>query len=453
MPTTRLTHAWILTIAAAAASACSGVKSVGPDGNDETASQSEAVRVLGKPGQRAGRTPHRGSRGHARPRAHRGVENVQLGPRPYYLVDAMTPSALKDDLEACSEGPFKSTDFSIGHRGAALQFPEHSRESYLAAARMGAGIVECDVTFTEDRQLVCRHSQCDLHTTTNILAIPELAAKCTQPFVPADPVAGTPASALCCTSDITLDEFKSLCGKMDASNPAATTVEEYLGGTPDFRTDLYATCGTVMTHAESIELIDELGLKFTPELKEPSVEMPFQGDYTQEIYAQQMIDEYKARGIDPRRVYAQSFNLNDVLYWLKNDPRFGRQAVFLDGRVDLPGGVDEAIASMQEIADQGVNIIAPPMWVLVTLDGDEIVPSAYTNAAKGAGLDIITWTLERSGPLVSGGGYYYQSITDVTDNDGVTFELLDVLAQQVGILGIFSDWAATVTYYANCKGL
>ena len=25
------------------------------------------------------------------------------------------------------------------------------------------------VTFTKDRELVCRHAQCDLHTTTNIL--------------------------------------------------------------------------------------------------------------------------------------------------------------------------------------------------------------------------------------------------------------------------------------------
>jgi glycerophosphoryl diester phosphodiesterase len=29
---------------------------------------------------------------------------------------------------------------------------------------------------------------------------------------------------------------------------------------------------------------------------------------------------------------------------------------------------------------------------------------------------------------------------------------LDVLAKQVGIRGIFSDWSATVTYYANCMG-
>ena len=30
---------------------------------------------------------------------------------------------------------------------------------------------------------------------------------------------------------------------------------------------------------------------------------------------------------------------------------------------------------------------------------------------------------------------------------------LDVLAREVKILGIFSDWPATVTYYANCMGM
>ena len=55
-------------------------------------------------------------------------------------------------------------------------------------------------------------------------------------------------------------------------------------------------------------------------------------------------------------------------------------------------------------ARKGVNIIAPPMYMLLALDGDEIVPSVYANAnAKAAGLDIITWTLERSGFLIDGG--------------------------------------------------
>lgn len=145
-------------------------------------------------------------------------DNIQIGPRPFFLVDKLEAGPLKEKLTSCKTGSFKRTDFSIGHRGAAMQFPEHTEESYRAAARMGAGIVECDVAFTKDKELVCRHSQCDLHTTTNILAIPELAAKCTQPFTPADPSKGIKASAKCCTSDLTLAEFKQLKGKMDAAN-------------------------------------------------------------------------------------------------------------------------------------------------------------------------------------------------------------------------------------------
>jgi glycerophosphoryl diester phosphodiesterase len=383
---------------------------------------------------------------------------VQLGPRPYYLVEDMAESKLKEALQRCADGPFARTDFSIGHRGAPLQFPEHTRESYVAAARMGAGIVECDVTFTKDKELVCRHSQCDLHTTTDILAIPELAAKCSQPFTPADPQAGTPASAKCCTSDLTLAEFRRLSGKMDAADPDATTIEAYLAGTPDWRTDLYAP-GTLMSHAESIALFTELGVEFTPELKAPDVAMPYAGDYTQDDYAQQLIDEYKAAGVDPQAVLAQSFRLDDVLYWIEHEPEFGGQAVYLDDRNEKDPALDPDDPAtfspdMPTLAERGVRIIAPPMWMLVTLDeSGAIVPSAYARAAKDAGLDIITWTLERSGPLDAGGGWYYQSIGDAIERDGDMLELLDVLAKEVGIRGIFSDWPATVTYYANCMGL
>ena len=30
------------------------------------------------------------------------------------------------------------------------------------------GVIECDVSFTSDRELVCRHSNCDLHYTTGM---------------------------------------------------------------------------------------------------------------------------------------------------------------------------------------------------------------------------------------------------------------------------------------------
>lgn len=377
--------------------------------------------------------------------------NVQLGPRPFFLVEDMKNSPLKTELQECSKGRFYKTDFSIGHRGAALQFPEHTKQSYEAAARMGAGIVECDVTFTKDKELVCRHSQCDLETTTNILET-DLAKKCS---VRPDLTSATPyKNVSCCTSDITAAEFKTLKGKMDAGNRNAKTLAEFLNATPSFRTDLYAGNGTVLTHKESIELFKKLGVKMTPELKAASVPMPFNG-FTQQAYAQKMIDEYKAAGVKAKNVWPQSFNLEDIRYWIANEPTFGKQAVYLE-TLDVPEQVPAAIAKLPSLAAEGVEIVAPPMWVLVTLDANnKIVPSPYAIAAKAAGLDIITWTLERSGLLknISGSPYYYQSVLDAIKTEGDMMVMLDVLAQDVGVLGIFSDWPATVTYYANCMNI
>lgn len=375
---------------------------------------------------------------------------VQLGPRPFYLVNDMDESALKKKLQSCANGPFKKTNFSIGHRGAPLQFPEHTKESYEAAAKMGAGILECDVTFTKDKQLVCRHSQCDLHTTTNILATP-LASKCNQPFSPFDPVSGKAASANCCTSDITLAEFKTLQGKMDAFNPKATTPAAYLQGTANWRTDLYASKGTLLTHAESIQLFKKLGVKMTPELKSASVAMPFNG-YTQAQYAQQLIDEYKAAGVKARDVWPQSFDIQDVRYWIKNEAQFGKQAVYLDDAdtiADVPTATD-----LQRYADEGFTTVAPPIWVLLALDkNNKIIPSEYARNARNAGLNIITWSFERSGPLKNGGGWYYQTVNPAINNDGDMMDVLHVLAKDVGVIGIFSDWPASVSYYASCMNL
>jgi len=382
---------------------------------------------------------------------------VELGPRPFFLVNDMEDSELKTKLLQCVKGPFKKTDFSIGHRGAALQFPEHTKESYIAAARMGAGIVECDVTFTKDKELVCRHAQNDLHTTTNILTTP-LAAKCTKPFTPATYDGSgnllTPAMAECRTSDITLAEFKQLRGKMDAFNPRALTPEEYQRGTANFRTDLYAgpTSGTLMTHKESIELFKAMGVKMTPELKSPSVTMPFNG-LTQEAYALKMIDEYKQAGVSPSRVWPQSFNKPDVLTWIEKRPPFGKQAVYLDDAetvADLP-----TLTELLQYKAQGINIVAPPLFALLESDAEgNILPSQYALNAKQADLGIITWTLERSGILADGGnGFYYQTFDSAIKREGDMMRVLDVLAKDIGILGIFSDWPATVSYYASCMKL
>ncbi|KAH7018491.1 glycerophosphoryl diester phosphodiesterase [Microdochium trichocladiopsis] len=354
--------------------------------------------------------------------------NVELGPRPEYLVNDMDDSDLKDKLLSCLEKEAKPTRFSVGHRGGSvLQFPEETKEAYVAGTRMGAGIQECDSAFTKDKQLVCRHAQCDLHTTTNIL-VTDLASKCTTPFEPA--ANGKPAKAKCCTSDITLAEFKSLCGKMDGFNATATTPRR-------IRT--------------------AQGLDFTTELKAPEVPMPFDGDYTYDMYRQQLIDDYREAGIPPSRVWPQSFVFADIVYWLANEPEFGKQAVLLDDRGETAELLPGATANLTFYKESGVKWLAPPLPYLISTDeNDNYIPSDYALKAMELGFDIITWSLERSGPLKLAAArkdYYYQYMLDGTKKDGDMYEMIDVMARQIGIKGIFSDWSATVTFYANCFSL
>jgi len=65
--------------------------------------------------------------------------------------------------------------------------------------------------------------------------------------------------------------------------------------------------------------------------------MPFDGDYTQEKYATQMLQAYKAAGIPPGDVFAQSFSLADILFWVKTEPAFAAQAVYLEDRYEKQG--------------------------------------------------------------------------------------------------------------------
>lgn len=348
-------------------------------------------------------------------------DSIQLGPRPFYLVDGMDPGALKDKLMQCKAGPFQRSDFSIGHRGAAMQFPAHTRESYQAAARMGAGIVECDVTFTRDGHLVCRHAENDLHTTTSILVTP-LADKCTTKFKPATFDAGgnrlTAASAECRASDLTLAEFKTLSGKMDASNPSARTAAQYLGGTASWRTDVYTGRGTLMTLRESIELNQRNGVKHTPELKESVIDPAtgkkridevFKHPTTrtpQQNYAQAFAGVLADEGVKPRESWAQSFNVEDVLYWIDHT-RYGRQAVYLldfnstdpvnDIIIQTPYNTMERMEYFRMLKQRGVRIIAPPIPALLAVDANNrVVPSKLAKDLKAMDFDIITWTLERS---------------------------------------------------------
>ena len=155
-------------------------------------------------------------------------------------------------------------------------------------------------------------------------------------------------------------------------------------------------------------------------------------------------------------MWPQSFQLEDVLFWLREHPEFGRQAVFLDGRYETPGfdleDPDTWQPSMSELAASGVNNLAPPLWKLLALDAKRVVPSTYAREARAAGLQLFTWTLERSGSLANGGGWYFQTVRPAIRRDGDVMAVLHVLAKDVGVRGVFSDWPETVTFYDNCMG-
>jgi glycerophosphoryl diester phosphodiesterase len=197
-------------------------------------------------------------------------------------------------------------------------------------------------------------------------------------FTPAK--ATSPANALYCTSDITIAEYTSLCGKQDGFNASATNVQDYQYGTPVWRTELYDACGTVMTLDSYITLVESLlgHRNFTPELKTPPAQVPrpFKG-YTQEQYAREMLDTFIKRGIAPNRVWAQSSNPPDIFQWLKEYPDFGKQAIYLDEDGDTPDTYITAVARLASLKKQGVNIISPPFgYFLTSPDNKTIIPSS-----------------------------------------------------------------------------
>jgi len=374
------------------------------------------------------------------------AQPAQLGPRPFYLLDELAPGSLHERLAACAgrTDAYPRSPLAIGHRGAALFFPEHTREGYLAAVRQGAGFVECDAVPTKDGALVCRHSDRDLAETTNILATP-LADRCRRGFRPGQ-------GPDCRTTDLTLAEFLSLEGWPEGRNEDARKPEDYYRAAPAWRTLAYAP-GTVMSHRGYIELLLPTGVNFIPELKKASLPPGL----SLEAYRRRIVDDYRDLGVPPERVYLQSFDLEDIRFWRRYAPDYAKNAVWLDGRYKQPGfdpaHPERLEPTMEELAAEGLRYLSPPLWVLLALDdGGEIVPSAYARAAREAGLELIPWTLERSGPLTGGGGWYYQTISPAISSNGDVYRVLDVLVNRIGVFAIFSDWPATVVFFDACGG-
>src|SRR5262249_900482 len=156
---------------------------------------------------------------------------------------------------------------------------------------------------------------------------------------------------------------------------------------------------------------------------------------------------YRAADVDPKKVWAQSFDLNDILYWIHNEPAFGRQAVYLDS-IDAtvnPPIPRQTKAQLAALKAAGVQIFAPPMNALLDVDAaGNVVPSQYALDIKAAGLKIISWSFERvdltKGAAGKGSYYAFDPTGAAIRRDSDMYKALDVLAKQVKVIGMFSDW-------------
>ena len=71
-----------------------------------------------------------------------GDTSISGSPELRRKINLVNDSTLRETLTYCSNKSLRPTKFSIGHRGASLKYAEHTKESYIAAAKMGAGMIE-----------------------------------------------------------------------------------------------------------------------------------------------------------------------------------------------------------------------------------------------------------------------------------------------------------------------
>lgn len=371
--------------------------------------------------------------------------------RPQILIASMRHSALKTALSACASKALSTParpSLVLAHRGAPLRVPEHTVEGYRAAAAQGASFFECDVVFTKDKHLICRHKACDLHATSDVLLHDSLAAKCRRGFTPAQGVEA--ADALCCAADFSLDEIRQMRGKMDGVWGGAKNVRDFVWG----RGVADGPTGKLVTHRESIDLFKGFGGRFMPELKAAGVDMPFRG-MTRQALATKLIAEYQEAGVDMADVWPQSDFWVDVEEWIRGAS--GVVPVLLDERYDVETVLSKprkswSGRSFEEMYAAGLRVIAPQFNLLVRAQNGRLEATEYARGARKAGLKIVTWSLERSGVVGAemGNDRYYEGLRGLAYAEGFVYEVLDALVRKAGVVGVFSDWPETVAFYARC---
>ncbi|HEY0661893.1 MAG TPA: glycerophosphodiester phosphodiesterase family protein [Lysobacter sp.] len=191
----------------------------------------------------------------------------------------------------------------IGHRGASGYRPEHTLESYRLAIRQGADFIEPDLVATRDGVLVARHEN-EISGTTDVADHPEFANRRTTKSIDGRPMTGW------FTEDFTLAELKTLRAKerIPAVRPDNTRFD-----------GLYQ----VPTFAEVVRLAKRESrggrvIGVYPETKHPTYfareGRRLDGSLIATSLGAKLVETLVAEGFtDPRRVYIQSFEVENLI--------------------------------------------------------------------------------------------------------------------------------------------
>lgn len=407
----------------------------------------------------------------------------------------------RDAIATC-EKPLRFTEKSIGHRGAALVAPEETIPSWQIGAASGAGYLECDVSVTKDLDFTCRHSNCDLQFTTDLIENhPDLNAKCSKPWVP-----GSGEEATCCTFDFTMKELSRLCSKMDSViNASADNYSTYLLGPAGFRTGTLAEkkCSPLVPYREYLRLLKRSGYNAIPELKDTWMNrtQDFLASKGTNIYkiADTFADMLVEEGFHPWpkpgeaelpsgtvKGIMQTFDHRIAAHWKTTRPNLSVEYMWETDQMDneegvlcypsngdLNGNVGGDCGGkllIQKLVDLGVDLMAPAIPVLLASGPNRtVVPSRTAEFLKRLKVQHIgSWSLERQGcdavsgvtpevpgqllaPCGSPDSFYYAPIENTSTFQHVdVLQVLDVLFRDVGLNSLFSDFPATVSMYVNC---
>ena len=191
----------------------------------------------------------------------------------------------------------------IGHRGASGYRPEHTLAAYELAIRQGADFIEPDLVATKDGVLIARHEN-EISGTTDVATRPEFASRRTTKTI--DGVAYTGWF----TEDFTLAEIKTLRARerIPAIRPGYTQYDGRF---------------EVPTFAEVIRLAQRMSrggrvVGVYPETKHPTYfareGRRLDGTPIGVSLGAKVIETLVAeRFTDPRRVYIQSFEFENLI--------------------------------------------------------------------------------------------------------------------------------------------